>query len=141
MDTNNNKQGGKVLASGGFGCVFTPALKCIGKPNRDKNKISKLMTNKHAKDEYDELLYVNNKLKTIPNYKNYFLIDDFTLCKPSKLTKDDLKNYRECGALEKDGITKKNINDSLDKLLAFNIVLKPFGSGNAVLLRTASIYL
>jgi hypothetical protein len=124
MDTNNNKQGGKVLASGGFGCVFTPALKCIGKPNRDKNKISKLMTNKHAKEEYDELLYVNNKLKTIPDYKNYFLIDDFTLCKPSKLTKDDLKNYRECGALQKEGITKKTINNQLDKLLAINM---PYG--------------
>jgi serine/threonine protein kinase len=124
MDTNNNKQGGKVLASGGFGCVFKPALKCIGKATRDKNKISKLMTNKHAKEEYDELLYVNNKLKTIPDYKNYFLIDDFTLCKPSKLTKDDLKNYRECGALEKEGITKKTINNQLDKLLAINM---PYG--------------
>jgi serine/threonine protein kinase len=124
MDSNNNKQGGKVLASGGFGCVFTPALKCIGNNTRDKNKISKLMTNKHAKEEYDELLYVNGKLNVIPNYKNYFLIDDFTLCKPSKLTKDDLKNYRECGALEKEGITKKNINDSLDKLLAINM---PYG--------------
>jgi len=128
MDTNKNKQGGKVLASGGFGCVFTPALKCIGKTKRDKNKISKLMTNKHAKEEYDELIYVNSKLHVIPNYKNYFLIDDFTLCKPAKLTKDDLKNYRECGALEKDGITKKNINDSLDKLLAINM---PYG-GNTV---------
>jgi len=124
MDSNNNKQGGKVLASGGFGCVFTPALKCIGNNTRDKNKISKLMTNKHAKEEYDELLYVNGKLNVIPNYKNYFLIDDFTLCKPSKLTKDDLKNYRECGALEKEGITKKNINDELDRLLAINM---PYG--------------
>jgi serine/threonine protein kinase len=124
MDSNNNKQGGKVLASGGFGCVFTPALKCIGNNTRDKNKISKLMTNKHAKEEYEELIYVNSKLNDIPNYKKYFLIDDFTLCKPVKLTKDDLKNYRECGALEKEGITKKNINDSLDKLLAINM---PYG--------------
>ena len=124
MDSNNNKQGGKVLASGGFGCVFTPALKCIGNNTRDKNKISKLMTNKHAKEEYEELIYVNSKLKVIPNFKNYFLIDDFTLCKPVKLTKDDLKNYRKCGALEKEGITKKNINESLDKLLAINM---PYG--------------
>jgi hypothetical protein len=115
MDTNN-KQGGKVLASGGFGCVFTPALKCIGNQTRDKNKISKLMTNKHAKEEYNELVYVNSKLKLIPNYKNYFLIDDFTLCKPSKLTKDDLKNYRECGALSKEGIPKKNINSLIEEI-------------------------
>jgi serine/threonine protein kinase len=120
----HTKQGGKVLASGGFGCVFTPALKCIGKSKRDKDKISKLMTNKHAKEEYDELLHVNSKLNVIPNYKNYFLIDDFTLCKPSKLTKSDLKNYNKCGALQKEKITVNNLNSSLDKLLAINM---PYG--------------
>ena len=26
--------GGKVLASGGFGCVFSPALKCEGEAKR-----------------------------------------------------------------------------------------------------------
>ena len=57
-----NKQGGKVLASGGFGCVFKPALKCVGKNKRDKDKISKLMTNRHATDEYDEIEYINSKL-------------------------------------------------------------------------------
>jgi len=124
MDQNNNKKGGKVLASGGYGCVFTPSLKCIGNNTRDKKKISKLMTNKHAKEEYDELIYVNDKLKTIPDYKDYFLIDDFTLCKPSKLTKEDLNNYSECGALKKENITVKNINKSLDKLLAINM---PYG--------------
>jgi hypothetical protein len=34
---NKNKKkiskGGKVLASGGFGCVFTPALRCENKKN------------------------------------------------------------------------------------------------------------
>lgn len=125
MDSNNNnKQGGKVLASGGFGCVFMPALKCIGKTKRDKDKISKLMTIKHAKEEYDELMYVNNKLKFIQNYKNYFLIDDFTLCKPYKLTKTDLLNYRQCSALKKENITVNNINNSLDKLLSINM---PYG--------------
>lgn len=121
---NNNKQGGKVLASGGFGCVFMPALKCIGKTKRDKDKISKLMTIKHAKEEYDELIYVNNKLKFIQNYKKYFLIDDFTLCKPYKLTKTDLINYRQCSALKKENITADNINKSLDKLLSINM---PYG--------------
>jgi hypothetical protein len=123
----NIKQGGKVFASGGFGCVFTPALKCIGKNKRDKDKISKLMTNKHAKEEYDEIQYVHSKLIAIPNYSEYFLIDDFTLCKPSKLTKSDLKNYRECGALQKEKITAHNINESLDKLMALNM---PYGGIN-----------
>ena len=120
----NNKYGGKLLATGGFGCVFTPALKCIGDKNREKDKISKLMTNKHAKEEYDELVYLNSKLKMIPNYKNFFLIDDFTLCKPSKLTKTDLTNFKECEIFKKDNITSKNINKSLDKLTALNM---PYG--------------
>jgi serine/threonine protein kinase len=120
----NNKYGGKVLATGGFGCVFTPALKCIGDKNREKDKISKLMTNKHAKEEYDELVNLNSKLKMIPNYKNYFLIDDFTLCKPTKLTKKDLINFKECEIFKKDNITSKNINNSLDKLTALNM---PYG--------------
>jgi hypothetical protein len=120
----NNKYGGKVLATGGFGCVFTPALKCIGNKNREKNKISKLMTNKHAIEEYDELIKLNSKLKMIPNYKNFFLIDDFTLCKPNKLTKNDLTNFKECEIFKKDSITYKNINSSLDKLTALNM---PYG--------------
>jgi hypothetical protein len=127
-DMNMHKEGGKVLASGGFGCVFTPALKCIGKNKRDEDKISKLMTNRHAKEEYDEIQYINTKLNKIPNYKNYFLIDDYTLCKPTKLTNNDLNNFRECSALKKEKITAKNINKSLDKLLAINM---PYG-GNTV---------
>jgi len=123
----DSKQGGKVLASGGFGCVFTPALKCIGKNKRDKDKISKLMTNKHAKEEYNEIQYLHSKLIIIPNYTEYFLIDDFTLCKPSKLTKSDLKNYRECTALQKEKITSRNINESLDKVMAINM---PYGGIN-----------
>jgi serine/threonine protein kinase len=121
---NINKHGGEVLASGGFGCVFSPALKCIGSQQREKNKISKLMTNKHAKEEYDELKYLNTKLNNIPNYQNYFLINNFTLCRPSKLTKNDLKNFKECGSFKKENITAVNINDSLNQLLAINM---PYG--------------
>jgi len=119
-----NKEGGKVLASGGFGCVFRPALKCIGKKTRDEGKISKLMTNKHAKEEYDEIQNVNTKLNKIKNYEEFFLIDNFSLCKPSKLSKSDLKNYRQCSPLLKEKITAKNINNSLDQLLAINM---PYG--------------
>ena len=36
-------KGGKVIASGGFGCIFKPALKCKGKDERAKDGITKLM--------------------------------------------------------------------------------------------------
>lgn len=116
------KTGGKVIASGGFGCVFSPALKCQGKKTRGKNRISKLLTKKHALSEYNEIQEFKKKLDKIPNYQNYFLIYDFNMCKPSKLSESDLVNFKEkCSALPKDKITKDNINKSLDKVFALNM--------------------
>ena len=56
------QNGGKVLTSGGFGCIFKPALKCdtaktIEDTNTNTNTnntdtITKLMTIKNATDEF-----------------------------------------------------------------------------------------
>jgi hypothetical protein len=114
--------GGKVIASGGFGCVFSPALKCEGSKSRGKNRISKLLTKKHALEEYNEIQVFKKKLDTIPNYQNYFLIEDFDICKPAKLDKSDLVSFKtKCSALPKDKITQENINTSLDKVFALNM--------------------
>jgi serine/threonine protein kinase len=122
MKTKKNRKGGKVIASGGFGCVFSPALKCQGKKTRGKNRISKLLTKKHALSEYNEIQEFKKKLDKIPNYQKYFLIYDFNMCKPSKLSESDLDNFKEkCSALPKDKITKDNINKSLDKVFALNM--------------------
>jgi len=113
--------GGSALASGGFGCVFNPSLKCENK-KRNKNKISKLMIEKYAYKEYDEIKLIRLRLKSVKNYQDYFLISDIQICRPSKLTRDDLKNYnKKCTALPKNKITKKNINTSLDKLMLLNM--------------------
>ena len=125
--TKKNKKkftgiGGKVIASGGYGCVFDPALQCEGSKKRELNKISKLMSDSHAIQEYEEINKIKKKLDTIPNYKEYFLIDDVTLCRPAKLTKSDLETFNEkCTALPKDDITKANINTKLDKIMSLNI--------------------
>jgi serine/threonine protein kinase len=116
-----NKIGGKVIASGGYGCVFTPALRCENKKKRDKNKISKLMTERHAVQEYEEINEIENVLKKIPNYEDYFLIYDVTLCRPEKLTKEDLTEFDKCTALPKDNITKSNVNSKLDEIRSLNI--------------------
>lgn len=114
--------GGKVIASGGFGCVFDPALKCQGKKTRGKNRITKLLTKKHALIEYNEIIEFKKKLDKIPNYQNYFLIDDFNICKPAKLSASDLVGFKnKCSALPKDKITNENINNSLNKVLALNM--------------------
>ena len=119
---SNSNTGGNLLASGGYGCVFSPALVCEGQTKRSPNKISKLMTEKHAISEYEEIVSIKEKLQNIKDYKNYFLIYDATLCKPATLTKEDLSDYTsKCRALPKDKITKTNINNNLDKLLSLNI--------------------
>jgi serine/threonine protein kinase len=117
----NNKEGGKVLASGGFGCVFTPALKCEGSTRREKNKVSKLMIEKYAIQEYEEIKKYKKILETIPNHEDYFLVYDINICKPSKLTISDLQNFKKCTALPKKNITKQNINKSLDKVMVLNM--------------------
>ena len=119
-----NIKGGEVIASGGFGCVFSPALKCKGK-KRFKNNITKLMTKKHALEEYNEIVSIRKNLEKIPNYQNYFLINHFNLCEIDKLSENDLKNYvKKCKTLSKDNINANNINSSLDKVFALNM---PYG--------------
>ena len=126
MEPDIKQNGGKIIASGGFGCIFNPQLKCATNKNNNvsSNKISKLMINKYANDEYTQISKFKNILNVIPNYSNYFLLDGFELCKPVKLTNTDLSNYKKCKALKKKGITKSNINKSLNKLMVLNM---PYG--------------
>lgn len=120
-NTSTNRNGGKVIASGGFGCVFRPAIKCKTQKN-NIGDITKLMTKKHAINEYNEITKFQKILNHIPNYTDYFLVDGFTLCEPDLLTSEDLKNYSEkCRALQKDNIYDNNINSSLNKVLALNM--------------------
>lgn len=120
-----SKTGGKVLASGGFGCVFTPALKCADSSSRESDTVTKLMTEKHAVEEYAEVNEIREKIDKIPNYRDYFLINDLKLCKPAELTASDLENFdSKCRALTKAKFTKKNINGKLGELMALNM---PYG--------------
>jgi hypothetical protein len=128
------KRGGKLFESGGFGCLFRPQLKCNPKfvmagDNRyfGDNGVSKLMPIKYAMVEYNEIKRFIPILKTIPNYSKYFIISDYTLCRPDNLTLQDVMDYdtQSCQSLSKKfNITSKNINQHLDELLSINM---PFG--------------
>lgn len=117
--------GGKVLTSGGFGCLFKPALKCKNTLNYDKiskKMVTKLMTARHAKDEYKHINAFKLILNKIPNYQNYFLVDDFSICDPAELTKEDLEAFDDkCSALKKKKYTAANINQNLGKIMALNM--------------------
>ena len=115
------KNGGKVIASGGYGCIFRPALKCKTKKNIP-GQITKLMTIKHAESEFKEIEQFKKILNHIPNYDDYFLLNGFSICHPEKLSSEDLYKFTEkCKALQKDNFTSKNINQSLDKIMGLNM--------------------
>jgi len=125
--------GGKVIASGGYGCIFKPALKCKTQKNSLRGQITKLMKTKYAQKEYDDVIRFRAILSHIPNYDNYFLVDDFTLCEPKPLSQDDLKKYdKKCKALKKIDITSNNINQSLGKILALNMPNGGINVGNFI---------
>ena len=99
--SRTRKIGGSVLASGGFGCVFSPALLCKGQTKRKRNTVSKLMTEKHALEEYHDISSIKDRVKSIPNYKDYFLVDDISVCTPKALSAIDLSNFKKCIALDR----------------------------------------
>ena len=135
--TKRLRKGGSVIASGGFGCIFNPAIKCknitnktnktniTNKTNKNINMVSKLMKTKHAKNEYKEITKFKPLLQKIPNYENFFLIEGFSICQPTTLSNTDLQNFnKKCSALKKMDIDENNINKHLNKLMALNM---PFG--------------
>ena len=68
-----NIKGGKVIDSGGYGCLFVPPLKCKSKNTNTKNIISKLMTQKNAEREYNNNKKIHKLVSKIPNWKHYFI--------------------------------------------------------------------
>ena len=122
--------GGKVLDSGGFGCVFFPSIKCQhsdSKVSKNIKYVSKVMIKKYALDEVKLLKTIKSELKTIPEYKKYFLLDNIILCHPRDFQTKDLAPFDKCSALLKHDITKKSINDRLSDLLIINM---PYGGIN-----------
>jgi hypothetical protein len=118
------KRGGRAIASGNSSCVFFPALQCADSSITEPNMVTKLMLRTTGELEYNKFIKIKTKLETIPNYRSFFLLD-ITKCTPKPFLPEDLENYEiECGALEKEGITKDNINSNLNKLVALNI---PYG--------------
>ena len=126
-----NKDGGKAIGHGGFGCVFKPALNCETKNLTPKNPykyVSKLMLKKYAEEELEEIRVVKEFIKNIPDANQYFLVNEITTCKPDQLAKKDLINYnKKFKNLIRKGFTTKNINYKLDDLHQINI---PYGGHN-----------
>jgi len=121
-----NKSGGKVIAAGGYGCVFKPALLCSNENQRKKNYISKLIKNEDINDEYQEIIKLKPFLKKIPDYNNYFLIDGINICKINKLSDEDLEHFHEkcSGTFTENKHSYQNINQNISDFTSINI---PYG--------------
>lgn len=98
--SRRTKKGGRAVAFGSYGCVFKPALRCKDQTERpdkpDTKYISKLMKNYTADDEYEIIKRTSKLIKKIPNYRNYFVIDDITMCKPAPLDSEDNIDLKMC---------------------------------------------
>lgn len=113
--------GGKPIASGGFGCIFYPALTCLNE-KKNKNYVSKLMLKEKADEEYIISKMIYDELKNITNFKKYYSIDNKMPCTPSIISNSDLINFdKQCNNLLKYNINKSNINEKLDQLAIINM--------------------
>ena len=95
--------GGRLIAQGNTGCVFTPALHCKykkddQKPAKGEQILTKLSDEYNANIEYT----IATIIRGIPLWKNYFSVA-LSMCEPSmKQTEKDLP---ECKPLQKAPIT------------------------------------
>ena len=62
-------KGGKLIAEGGYGCIFHPGINCDGKEMKTKKYASKIQRmSSSAKNE----IQIGNILKNINGYENHF---------------------------------------------------------------------
>jgi serine/threonine protein kinase len=102
-------EGGKAIASGGYGCVLRPAIRCDGEPSRQEGAISKLLTKDAAVEEMDDIETALEVIRKIPNYEKYFAVTGYRICMPAKLENEDRKKFNEhCS--EPLGLTTKDFN-------------------------------
>lgn len=121
--TKKNIRGGEAIDSGGYGCVFQPALKCKSlNPNttisQNAKNISKLMSTQDAKEEYAIL----QKFADIIEYSGktdmfrFMVLSGITMCQVSP-TRYDIDQYnKNC-----DRLVKKNGVNNIAGLMALNI--------------------
>ena len=121
-------RGGKVIDSGGYGCVFKPALKCksIGslnlKPSNSLSQqvvyVSKLMTERDATEEYNLLNNFSNIITKSrkENMFQFMVLSGITMCRISPTEEDKEEYVKQCSRLaEKNGVT------SITELVSLNI--------------------
>jgi serine/threonine protein kinase len=101
------------IAFGSSGCVFSPALG----ENKSSNNVSKLMRNREAIKEYENIIHVRSKLVEIPDFEDYFILD-VTKIKPQPLTTQELEEFSKCKSL----FANIDINEKIDEFTVINML-------------------
>ncbi len=120
------KKGGKVIGSGGEACIFRPALKCSNKKTRASG-ISKLSYSRVIANQWQLLQNIKKKLSVIPNYLDYFLLNNLSTCQPNKLTLKDAANLEKCKRLFFDSNSNNYTDDMNNHLNQYKIINMPYG--------------
>ena len=92
-------KGGDLIGEGGYGCAFSPPLKCRGKPKNPTNLVQKRvgkLTNDF--DAYWELV-ITEKLAKEPLAKNYFILIEEE-CELDNRQEQDEQDLKHCDAIE-----------------------------------------
>jgi len=117
------RKGGKAIASGSYGCVFRPALKCQGKTDSNRHSgVSKLMYTDDANDEMDEMKPILETVRHIPDSEKFFAVSGIKMCRPGTLNESDKEQFNEkCNLFIDEGITDDTINSNLGELSIINM--------------------
>jgi serine/threonine protein kinase len=106
--TRKHHKGGKVVASGAYGCGFIPALICEGNQTRPENIFSKFMKNKDAEVEW----HIRSKVASIDPDQHYTIYPT-SKCKidPTKLS--DTNDLNHCTKSLLSNINASNLSKSI----------------------------
>jgi serine/threonine protein kinase len=118
------RHGGKAIASGSYGCVFNPAVKCQGQATRS-NGISKMMQSKYAMKEYAFIDNLRKVVVNVPDNSKYFILSNVSLCSPGRLDREDLQDFdKKCKSITKKDITANTVNEHLNE---YRLINQPHG--------------
>lgn len=109
-------EGGRILGSGTYGCVFTPPLLCDSDKKKRYGKVGKITLDKLAQQE----LLISNRIRRIPLANHYFLLAEPESCKPAPESKQKDPGLIECAE------DFEQHDDTLD-LKEMTQIFEPFG--------------
>ncbi len=110
--TSSRKYGGKFLDKGGYGCIYSPAIKCKNETRRKENSVSKIMEMEDLEIEKKHLDIVK---KLDPGQK--YFITYIEECPLGKLDPQE-DNLNKCSLTRK--TVKNRGSDSLHQIVMKN---------------------